>query len=281
MRLPIVAGQFYPESKSELISAIKQSFEHKLGKQMFPEKVSSSDLKAIISPHAGFVFSGPCASHAFYEVGINKTPETYIMLGLSHQGNNTCLSDEDFETPLGIVKNNVGLTRLLSKQCNIEINNKNHHFERSLEVLLPFLQFVKQNEKEENVKIVPLMVGRESLETIKRLAIGIKTALKDKDVIFLVSSDFTHYGPNYGYMPDGNVKEMDMKAIGLIKKRDALGLFNYHEETAITICGIYPIILLLELVDFNKADLLSYYHSTDIMAIDRSNSVSYASISFR
>jgi hypothetical protein len=81
IRRAIVAGQFYPGNKEELIKAIESSFLHKLGKGKLPTNTNTKvNLKAIISPHAGYMFSGSCASHVFYEVGICKTPDTYILM---------------------------------------------------------------------------------------------------------------------------------------------------------------------------------------------------------
>ena len=290
MREPMVAGQFYPAGKEELNETIKQCFLHKLGKRRLPkgeEKYEKSKkinkvnkIKAVISPHAGYTFSGPCMSHVFYELSTVKTPDTYIIIGLSHYGHSTCLSDQDFKTPLGILENNSMLTTKISKKCNIPINNSSHSQEHSLEVLLPFLQFVKPDQE---IKIVPLIIGQESLDEIKKIGKLLKETIKDyaKEIIILVSSDFTHHGPNYGYMPSKDIKEMDMKAINLIKEAKTEELYNYHQETGITICGIYPIMMLLESIDFKKSELLCYYKSTEIMKFDENNSVSYAGIIFK
>lgn len=281
MRYPAVANQFYPGDKDELISTIKECFLHKLGIQKLPEKKeSNTSLKAVISPHAGYMFSGPCMSHAFYEIANAKTPETYIIIGLSHHGFNTCLSDDDFQTPLGVLKNNKKLTKLISDKCRIKIDNNSHSYEHSLEVLLPFLQFVKQGK---DIQIVPLIIGRETLNKIKEVGKSLKQALKEHNIIFLVSSDFTHYGYNFDFTPyePSKIEEYDMKAIELIKKGKTEDLYNYHTETGITICGIYPIMVLLEAINFTQCTLLSYYKSTDIVKMDQSSSVSYASIIFK
>jgi MEMO1 family protein len=292
MRTPVVNGYFYPAEKKELLYAIRNSFLHKLGCGKLPKKegsVKNRLIKAIISPHAGYTFSGPCMSHVFYEIANSKTPDTYLMIGLSHEGFNTCLSNQDFETPLGIFKNNIELTNTISKSCSIPINNPHHANEHSIEVLLPFLQFVKQGK---DIKIVPLIIGIEDFASIRKTGLMLKKVLEhyDKDITIIVSSDFTHYGPNYGYIPEGSIEEMDTKAIELIKKANAEALYNYHEKTGITICGIYPIAILLETISFKKADLLCYYKSTEIVHGNNKNniirtpntdSVSYAAIIFR
>lgn len=292
MRLPVVAGQFYPARKEELIETIRECFLHKLGKGKLPalpadnqEIRQEAKLKGIISPHAGFVFSGPCASHVFYEVAVNPTPDTYIVLGLSHHGFETSLSDEDFKTPLGILKNNRALTNQIARSCNIGININSHKHEHSLEVLLPFLQFVK-SEKSDNIQIVPIIIDQSSLDEIERIGKSLSECLKeyDKEIIFLVSSDFTHFGPNYGYMPGMSVKELDMKAIELITSGKTKELYEFYMKTGATICGIFPILVLLETLKsaghFKKAELLSYYKSTEMLDYDKSNSVSYAGIKF-
>ena len=282
MRHPVVAGQFYPKEKNQLLASIKECFLHELGVGYLPNNSpnpkSKNNLKAIISPHAGYVFSGPCMSHVFSEIARARTPDAYIVIGVSHYGFETSLSDEDFETPLGVLKNNTELTGLISRSCNIEIRNHNHKHEHSLEVLLPFLQFVKGSE----VTIVPLIIGQEDLKKIKELGNTIKSTLSKsgKDVVFLVSSDFTHFGANYGYYPNEQVEKLDKKAINFILKASTEELFDFYQETGVTICGIFPIMVLLESIDFSKSQLLSYYTSSQIMSMNESSSVSYAAVSF-
>jgi AmmeMemoRadiSam system protein B len=278
MRYPCVAGQFYPLEKDDLNEAIKRCFLHTYGVGKLPTK-GKSNIKAIISPHAGYIFSGPGMSHVFYEIGIRKTADTYFVIGLSHHGFDTCLSSEDFMTPLGVVKNNVKLTKKISEECSIPIDNDAHKDEHSLEVLLPFLQFVKGD-----VQIVPIIVGFEKYEDLAMKCAMLKKSIAKygKDVVFLVSSDFTHYGHSYGYahFSPEKVKEMDMKAVDLIVNGKSKELFDYHSKTGITICGIYPITALLLLIDFKVGKLLKYYTSSEIMEYDKSSSVSYAAISF-
>jgi len=113
-------------------------------------------------------------------------------------------------------------------------------------------------------------------------------ALKNKNVVYIISSDFTHYGFNYGYVPfTDNVKEnlnkLDKKAIDLILNFDIEGFKEYLDKTKITICGAVPILVLLTIMNNYKektSELLKYYTSTDVLG-DYRNSVSYASILMR
>ena len=104
IRQPIVAGQFYPSGKKELEEAIKQSFLHKFGPGAMPGARSGKKLYGIISPHAGYFFSGAGNAWVYKEIGEAEFPELYVILGVNHSAQLTCSSDEDWETPSGIVK---------------------------------------------------------------------------------------------------------------------------------------------------------------------------------
>ena len=141
IRKPIVAGQFYPADPEALEQELKKSFTHKFGPGSLPGKRTGKKVYAAISPHAGYFFSGAGAAHVFKEIGEAEFPDTYIILGVNHTGPWTCTSDEDWETPLGTVKCDTELAKKLGEK-GIPIKNPSHHGEHSIEVQLPFLQFV-------------------------------------------------------------------------------------------------------------------------------------------
>jgi len=125
-------------------------------------------------------------------------------------------------------------------------------------------------------------------EQLKKLAIDIKEVTMDmnKKVTYIISSDFTHYGSNYGYIPfeserQKNIYALDNKAIEFIKNFDAKGFLNFVEQERITICGANPIYLLLNLIKDANVLLEQYYTSADLDPDSNyRNSVSYASIVF-
>jgi AmmeMemoRadiSam system protein B len=149
-------------------------------------------------------------------------------------------------------------------------------------VQLPFLQFVSKDQIKD-LKIVPIMIADTKFEKIGK---SIQEAVKElgRKAIIICSSDFTHYGFNYGYVPfdedvKENMKKLDGEAIKLIEKADSKGFLDYTEKTGATICGKCGISVLLWLMKYKKAELLKYYTSADIIG-DYDNAVGYASIVF-
>ncbi|MCK4670575.1 MAG: AmmeMemoRadiSam system protein B [Nanoarchaeota archaeon] len=263
VREPIVAGQFYEDAR------LKEQLEECFAGVDVSE---NRKLKACISPHAGYVFSGKCAAHSFSNM---PKADTYVVLGLSHEGHANSVSHVDWKTPLGVLKNDTEF----SQKLNIVNNELSHNHEHSIEVQLPFLQHVHPD-----AKIVPIIVSDHSgvAKEIDRV-----TRELGRKIIIIASSDFTHYGPSYNYMPfKENVKEnlykLDKEAIDFILKFDVKGFLGYVDKTGATICGKEPIAALLEycrLVGIGKAKLLKYHTSGDILG-DYSAAVGYASIGF-
>lgn len=274
MRIPEFSGQFYPAERVDI--AIEHCMKHKLG----PRKAKLGPISAAIAPHAGYVFSGPCAAWTYKAIENTPVPDAYLILGLNHNGPESAFSEADWHTPMGLVKNYKELTRALSNATGIQINEHIHKHEHSIEVQLPFLQYANR-ERQDQLRFVPLMVGAEY--DFSNLAERIKSVTDEINIIVIASSDFTHYGSSYGYIPFHKHKRKKMEALDMsvIKKicnTDIGGFRNQIEETGATICGKNPINLLLEIVR-KKGKLLSYYTSGDILE-DHENMVGYASIVF-
>jgi MEMO1 family protein len=281
MRKPIVAGQFYESDSTNLKSQIESCFESVIGPKL-PSKKRNKKVIGVISPHAGYEYSGSCQAFSYKEIAESKIPDVYILFGLSHSGFNSSISSDDWETPLGKVNVDKELAEELSKLSKLPINEIPHQNEHSIEVQLPFLQFINKKKK---FKILPIIISDDI--DIKKLAINIKRSLdkQKKSCILIASSDFTHMGPNYNFEPfheniSENQKSFDGVAIKHIGKLDSDGLNEYVDNTGATICGINPITLLIEtviLLGAKRAKLLKYYSSGDISG-DYTNSVGYSAI---
>ncbi|RME16491.1 MAG: AmmeMemoRadiSam system protein B [Bdellovibrio sp.] len=278
MRKPIVAGQFYEEDEEKLRAQLRRCFLSPFGPGSLPEEPSKTGLKALISPHAGYVFSGGCAAHGFKLLAESEKPDFIILLGLSHAGFDNCVSLEDWETPLGVMQNYKAFTKQFSKISRIPINEEAHANEHSIEVQLPFLQFIY----EKPPKIVPIIVSSET----GRMAESLNRALSEtkKKAVIIVSSDFTHFGLNYGYFPfSDNIKEnlynLDGNAIKAIQTGNPSNFSDYVEKTGATICGRVPIETAMRAIKSENIKLLTYYTSGDVMH-NYSSAVGYASIAF-
>jgi len=277
MRCPVVAGAFYALDADELKNQIKACFLSKFGPGKLPKKDKKQGLKGVIVPHAGYSFSGPCAAHSFKAIAEAEKPDLFIILGFSHSGLGSSISLEDWQTPLGIAKVDKDFGKRLV-EAGIPQDELAHANEHSVEVQLPFLQFLF-----DDFKFVPVMVS----DDYKKLAEIIKNVLKKskKTAVLIASSDFTHYGRDYGFVPfEEDIKEkmyaLDAGAINEIKKIDAKKLIDYVNKTGATICGKNAIAALLECINPAKAELLKYYTSADIYDNDYSMAVGYAAVSF-
>jgi len=283
VRKAIVAGQFYEGSFDALDKQINECFLSKFGPGSLPSKKRDKNIFGIISPHAGYTFSGPCQAWAFKELAESKFPDLFILLGLSHSGSASCVSLEDWETPFGVVKADNEFIKRLMQNSGLKQDEPAHNQEHSIEVQLPFLQFVNKDQSDK-IKIAPVIVSN----NYKKIAESIVKTIKEtnKKVLVIASSDFTHYGLNYGYFPFStdikeNMRKLDNGAIEQIKKLDAYHFLSYIEDTGATICGKIPIATLIEvrsLIGLKKAKLLHYYTSADIVK-DYGSAVGYAAVS--
>lgn len=297
IRKPVVAGMFYPQTKQELINEIELCFSSDLGPGIAElnrseklQEFEKSKVIALISPHAGYVFSGPCAAHGFYEVyhssnkELTENQRCVVILGVNHTGlGSSGISLLDFETPLGVVKNNRWLSQELNKLSKVPLDEAPHIYEHSIEVQLPFLQYIFEN----RFTLIPIIVDADAdFNAIGNALFQIKN--KCKEFIVIASSDFTHYGFDYHYIPFGEnatekVKEDDLETIKVILKKDSMKFLERANER--TICGRYTITSLLEYVNNVekegkvKGELLKYYLSNDIYPSQ--SFVGYASIVFK
>lgn len=277
MRKTIVAGQFYPSDEKELKEKIKNFLAD-------AEKTIKVKVYGIISPHAGYEYSGKTAAISYKTIE-KESFDTAIILGPNHigYGKKIAVTNEDFETPLGVAEVDNEFCEEIIKKYGKSLEG--HKYEHCIEVQLPFLIYLFKK-----VKIVPIVLSLDNYSECSEFAnVLMEIAKKFKrKVIVIASSDFTHYGYAYSFMPfsgsEEEVKkklyELDRKAISFIEKLDAKKFFEYSKKT--TICGASAITTAIELckkLGAKKAKLLKYCTSGDISS-DYSNAVGYASIVF-
>ena len=284
MRKAAYAGSFYPASITGMDEMIEKCFLSERGPGALPSKSTENLVKAVVVPHAGYVYSGPAAAWSYKAIAESEFPDFFIIAGPSHQTGQSALTQETFETPYGEGRVDQDFARRLLEKGTIKENKHIHDSEHCIEVQLPFLQFVFKK-KLEKIKILPLLLSGDT--DLKKLAVDIKEVLLEtkKRAVFIASSDFTHYGRNYRYVPfSSDVKkrlyDLDGGVINFIKDQDPDGFMKYVHEKMATICGAYAIELLLRTVNAEKVLLEQFYTSGDITG-DYKNSVSYASIVFK
>lgn len=187
-RKPAVAGQFYSADPVQLRADLSALF-------AAAEPPESKNVIAIISPHAGYVFSGEVAASSFNQIDPDKKYDNIFILASSHRMSfegASIYSTGNFITPLGTVNVNRELaSRLIEENPVFTGKTDAHTFEHSLEVQLPFLQYRMKTD----FRIIPIILGTQSASTSKKIAEALKPYLNDNN-LFIISSDFSHY-PSY------------------------------------------------------------------------------------
>ena len=267
VRQPAVSGRFYPARAKELERKVRGF----LG-QVQPVELNG-ELIALIVPHAGFVFSGQVAAYSYKHLE-GKEFDTIILIGDSHRMRFPGISIGNFSayrTPLGDVPVDKTLAeRLINEHEIINFHPRAHKEEHSLEVQLPFLQTVL-----EDFKIVPIIMGERSLETCKVLADALLEHTRDKNVLFIASTDLSHF---HSY---NEAIEIDKRTIAAMEKLEGRLLFQGLKDKKYELCGGAAVVvttLVAEKLGAEKAQLLKYANSGDVPLGDKSRVVGYAAM---
>ena len=274
IRPAAVASSFYPSEAEELGRLIDECFESSpLGPQ--GDKSPSSSLIGGLVPHAGYVYSGPCAAH-FYSL-LENSIQRVILLGVNHQarGHRAALSPADFwQTPLGAVRIDQELSHLLQGEVNfLKQDEAAHAREHSIEVQLPFLQRVLGD-----FSLVPISLAHISIEECIELGTAIADLLRNNrqsrtKTIMIASSDLSHY------LSPKETTELDGIALEQVLALNPRALIAAAERENITMCGLLPTAVMLfaaNLLDVKQACLLKHCHSGDVTPMRKV--VGYASV---
>jgi len=257
---------FYPSGKSALERMIRSFVDPKA------VKVKAA---AVVSPHAGYVYSGPVAGAVYSSVMI---PPTVVILGAPHtdfKPRFSIIAEGLWETPLGDVPIDRELAGLILGSCPLaEAAEGPHEDEHSLEVQVPFLQFFQSR-----LSLVPIHVNfRSTFDDLGKLAEGLAASLKElgRDVLIVASTDMSHF------LSQERAREQDFLAIDRILALDGRGLFDTVRAHRISMCGFQPTtaaILAARILGATKAELVKYQTSGDVTG-DMSRVVGYAGLRF-
>lgn len=280
VRPPAVAGQFYPGNRERLASELERFVGG-------GAPAGTGVVRALIVPHAGYQFSGAAAGKAYALVKDSTRFRRVVVLAPSHRVPFRGLSVggyEAFSTPLGNIPVDSGTCRRLTEASRrITDRSDPHTAEHALEVQLPFLQHVLGE-----FHLVPILCGDLTAADVRELAPVLREELFDDQTLLVVSSDFTHYGRSFGYLPfteriPERLKELDMGAVQKIEAVDPEGFLSYIDRTDATICGGMPIALLLGALRPDRERLLARlieYTTSGHITGDFQHSVSYVSVAF-
>jgi len=280
IRRPHVASQFYEGDAEALRAQISSCFIHQLGPKKLPKinfDIRPRSIIGLICPHAGYMYSGPVAASAFYELAVDGKPDTMVLLGPNHTGYGSALAlmrEGVWRTPLGDVEIDSGLADKILHETNLlDVNELAHRYEHSIEVQLPFLQFLYGNK----FKIVPICFQLQDYASAVEVGMALTEALAATNTVVIASSDMTHYEPAQ------LASTKDHAALKAVTDLDAKRFYETVETQNITACGFMPITSLITYangVGSKEAKILSYHNSGDITG-DHSSVVGYAAVSFK
>ncbi len=240
--MPAAANRFYSADDEEARCDIEACFKNGPG---MPGARGDRRLKAAVIPHAGYIFSGTCASYAFKEMAESHRPDVYIVIGPDHYGNGYAASmcSDEYWTPFGPCETAWEAASALAK--DIPDVPSAHSREHSIEVELPFLKFI-----DPDACIVPIIMGDQRRQAAEKLAAVISRATEGMDAMIIASSDLVHY------VPKTYADEMDARFLDAVARRDVDGMYSLVRSEKLTVCGYGPIATAILATEPEHCDIL-------------------------
>lgn len=278
IRYSAVSGSWYAGTSNRLRTQIEELFTHRLGPGSLPQTVEEGprNIVGYVVPHAGYMASGPVAAHAYHNLAKDGKPDVIIIFGPNHTGRGSALSimnEGIWRTPLGDVEiDKETANQILQESNNIDIDEMAHVYEHSIELQLPFLQYLYDSE----FKFVPICFMMQDLESSREVGKAVAEALKGKRALIIGSTDMTHYEPQE------RAEKKDKIAIDAALQMDEAQYYKTVKAYGISTCGYGPTIAVIKAVKelgAKKSELLCYKTSGDVIG-DRSGVVGYAAIAF-
>lgn len=263
IRQPAVAGSFYPADLEELANQL-DSLLH-VGSE-------PNQVKGLIVPHAGYVYSGAVAGEVFSAAEI---PQQVILIGPKHHGVGASIAvsgADAWATPLGNVPiNSLLREKLVNNIPELSVDDQAHREEHSLEVMLPFLL-----RRQPELQIVPIAIGQLSLANCLQLGAEIGQIVKGwkEDVLLLASTDMNHFSSAE------TSEKLDSMAINAMTAYDPQHLYQVVRENRISMCGVLPTIVVMQaaqVLGAAECKLVRYAHSGQVNG-DNRRVVGYAGL---
>jgi len=277
-RKPAVAGSFYPSDPTELRELIQESYLHRLGPGKAPPAGYSTEGTVLcVSPHAGYVYSGPVAAHSYLHVSSLAHPDIAIVVAPNHYGIGSGVSSYrsgEWETPLGRMKiDEKAASELANATGVVDFDPEAHRMEHSLEVQLPFLQEIYGV----SLPLLPICIAFQDPETTKLLAEGVAKVAGSRRAVIVASSDLTHYEPA------DKAKAKDLALLKEVERMNVESFYSTLERLQVTACGYGAIATVMgaaRLLGFSRGETLKYANSGDTTG-DLLQVVGYGSVRFQ
>ncbi len=286
-RKPIVAGQFYPGTEKQCRAEIEDCLANRHITAKLPEKIVAG-----IVPHAGWAFSGDLAAMVFSTIeNINKTVDTFVIFGAHTYFDSTAAVYDkgSWLTPMGEIQIDEELAEAIIKKSRFAKSKPQvHSNEHAIEVQVPFIQYIFKN-----AKIVPIMMP------LADFAVTVGTDVAQciqsaggKKIVCIASTDLTHYGPGYGFNPQGsgragfewakNVNDKAFINLAVEMKPQRILAESMENLNACGPAGVAATIAAAKVLGKTKGVLLAHTHSSEVMDIKfgrtSEESVGYAAI---
>ena len=253
VRESVIAGSWYPGDPARLTEDIKGYL------AQVPEHKIDGELIALISPHAGYVYSGQVAAHA-YKLLEGKKYDIVVIVSPSHRAyfqGASVYPMGGYRTPLGIVPVAEEITEaLMKKSPHIDFIPQAHSQEHSLEIQLPFLQVVLKD-----FRLVPIVMGQQDLPMCKELSAAIADVIKGKNALLIASTDLSHF-----HTYDEAVA-LDRKFVQNVDAFDPEGLSKALKGGQCEACGGGPVVAVMlaaQALGADKSEVLNYANSGDV-----------------
>jgi len=274
IRQPAVAGSWYSDNPAELRAQLE-------GYMVDLEDYKLPDIRGIVCPHAGYIYSGPVAAYAYRQLQ-NRKYDDVIVVAPSHVEAFLFASVYGrgaYETPLGLIPVDVELAKAIASGGDlVKISDRGHRQEHlgrqehALEIQLPFLQMVLGN-----FKLVPIIMGDQSPQVVHELADAIVRAVKGKNVLLVASSDLSHF---HTYEEANTI---DQGLVDRVANYDYSGLLNDLMNHKVEACGGGPICTVMEAcqkLGAGKVKVLQHANSGDTPYGDNYQVVGYLAAAF-
>jgi hypothetical protein len=288
VRYPVASGKFYPSQPKALIKKIESCFIQSANKLPAISKEKPSKPMGLVVPHAGYEFSGRVSAWAYGELAKEGLADAIIIIGPNHTGMGSGVAlmlEGSWTTPLGEVPIDEELGKLIHEDI-IDVDKSAHLYEHSIEVQLPFLQFL-YGKAGRKFSFVPICMGIQDLKAATRVGEIVANAVgrTEKKTFVIASSDFSHVGFNYMSSPPRGIpvnqwaESQDKKAIEKILALDEKALIETVSKNNISMCGygvVGAMLFALKALGGSEAKLLNYSTSYEVMPSD--SCVGYAAI---
>ena len=272
-RRPAVAGMFYEGRREALVRQIEACYLDGAGPGILPTVNEGGPRKIIglVSPHAGYIYSGPAAAHGMAALARDGRPDVFVIIGPNHRSFADAIQTEgSWATPLGNSPVASAVAGKVMELCPfLEDGADAFAGEHSLEVQLPFLQHLYGID----VQIVPIMMRDQGVEAARRIGTAVREAIAGADAVIVASTDMTHQEPAQVAARQDKILIERMEAL------DPEGMLRERERRGITMCGYGPVAaMMFAALDLGatSAETLAYTNSGEVGP--RSEVVGYLSL---